>query len=97
MFDKVGQQAILFIVGILVARILFGRLCSGGHAFIFTALANIVIESGFSTALIRKNDATATDYSSVFYFNMGASIVVYLLLFICAPFIADFFNQPSLY
>ena len=95
--DKVGQQVILFIVGILVARILSSEdYALVGMLSIFTALANIVIESGFSTALIRKNDATSTDYSSVFYFNMGASIVVYLLLFICAPFIADFFNQPSL-
>nr|WP_321374096.1 lipopolysaccharide biosynthesis protein [uncultured Bacteroides sp.] len=95
--DKVGQQIILFIVGILVARILSSEdYALVGMLSIFTALANIVIESGFSTALIRKNDATSTDYSSVFYFNMGASIVVYLLLFICAPFIADFFNQPSL-
>ena len=95
--DKVGQQIILFLVGIMVARILSTEdYALVGMLSIFTALANIVIESGFSTALIRKKDATSTDYSSVFYFNMGASIVVYLLLFLCAPLIAAFFKQPSL-
>jgi len=95
--DKVGQQIILFIVGILVARILSTEdYALVGMLAIFTALANIVIESGFSTALIRKNDATQEDYSSVFYFNLGASLFVYLVLFICAPYIATFFNQPSL-
>ncbi len=95
--DKVGQQIILFLVGILVARILSTEdYALVGMLAIFTALANIVIESGFSAALIRKNDATGKDYSSVFYFNLGASMLVYLLLFFCAPFIAGFYNQPSL-
>lgn len=95
--DKVGQQIILFIVGILVARILSTEdYALVGMLAIFTALANIVIESGFSTALIRKKDATGKDYSSVFYFNMGASMLVYVILFFCAPFIANFYNQPSL-
>ena len=95
--DKVGQQIILFLVGIMVARILSTEdYALVGMLAIFTALANIVIESGFSAALIRKNDATEKDYSSVFYFNLAASILVYFILFFCAPFIADFYNQPSL-
>lgn len=95
--DKVGQQLILFIIGVKIARILSPddyKLV--GMLAIFTALANIVIESGFSAALIRKSDATERDYSSVFYFNMGASILVYLILFYCAPFISAFFKEPSL-
>lgn len=95
--DKTGQQLILFFVGILVARILSTEdYALVGMLAIFTALANIVIESGFSAALIRKKDATEVDYSSVFYFNMGASILVYIILFACAPAIASFYNQPSL-
>ena len=95
--DKVGQQLILFFVGILVARILSTEdYALVGMLAIFTALANIVIESGFSTALIRKKDATEVDYSSVFYFNTGASIILYLFLFFFAPLIALFYNQPSL-
>ncbi|BEG99859.1 lipopolysaccharide biosynthesis protein [Bacteroides sedimenti] len=95
--DRVGQQVILFIIGIKIARILSpDDYALVGMLAIFMALANIVIESGFSAALIRKKDATEKDYSSVFYFNLGASILAYLVLFVCAPYIAEFYNQPSL-
>lgn len=95
--DKAGQQILLFIVGILIARVLSSEdYALVGMLSIFTALANIVIESGFSTALIRKKDTSQRDYNSVFFFNLVASIILYLLLFIFAPLIAEFYNQPSL-
>lgn len=92
-----GQQVLLFIVGILVANILSVEdYALVGMLAIFSAIANIILDSGFSAALIRKQDATETDYNSVFYFNVGISACLYLLLFACAPFIAEFFNQPIL-
>lgn len=97
LLDRAGQQVLLFIVGVLVANILSVEdYALVGMLAIFSALGNIVLDSGFSAALIRKQDATETDYNSVFYFNIFISICLYLLLFICAPFIARFFNQPLL-
>ena len=95
MLDRMGQQVLLFIVGVLVANILSVEdYALVGMLAIFSAIANIVLDSGFSAALIRKQDATETDYNSVFYFNIFISACLYLLLFVCSPLIAGFFNQP---
>lgn len=95
--DKLGQQLLLFIVGVIVNNILsVNDYALVGMLAIFTAIANIILDSGFSSALIRKQDATETDYNSVFYLNVFLSLVLYLLLFVTAPFIADFFGQPQL-
>ena len=69
--DNILSSGITFIVGLILARILspaeFGIL---GMIAVFIAVSNSIIDSGFSTALIRKNDATNTDYNTVFYFNL---------------------------
>lgn len=97
LLDRMGQQVLLFIVGVLVANILSVEdYALVGMLAIFSAIANIVLDSGFSAALIRKQDATETDYNSVFYFNIFISACLYLLLFACSPLIAGFFNQPLL-
>lgn len=97
LLDKGGQQIIIFIVGIIVANILSVEdYALVGMLAIFTAIANIVLDSGFSSALIRKKDTTDTDFNSVFYFNLAASLVLYAILFLSAPYIATFFNQPQL-
>ncbi len=97
LLDRMGQQVLLFIVGIIVANILSVEdYALVGMLAIFTAIANIVLDSGFSSALIRKQDATETDYNSVFYFNLFVSIALYIILFTTAPLIADFYNQPLL-
>lgn len=97
LLDRMSQQVLLFIAGIIVANILSVEdYALVGMLAIFSAIANIVLDSGFSSALIRKQNATEVDYNSVFYFNVFISISLYLLLFVCAPFIARFFNQPLL-
>ena len=74
LLDRMGQQVLLFIVGIIDANILSVEdYALVGMLAIFTAIANIVLDSGFSSALIRKQDATEEDYSSVFYFNNNAT------------------------
>lgn len=86
-----------FIIGIVLARLLspsdYGIV---GMISIFFAIAGIIADSGFGLALIRKNDATEEDFSTVFYFNFAVSFLCYIILFICSPLIADFFNQPVL-
>ena len=82
---------------ILMARILtpadYGIV---GMLAIFIAVSQSLVDSGFSQALIRKQDRSEIDNSTVFYFNIAVGIVLYLLLFFCAPLIADFYNEPLL-
>lgn len=95
--DQFANLLISFIVGIILARILtpreFGLI---GMITIFIAISESFINSGFSNALIRKNDATDTDYSTVFYYNLAVGILFYLILFFTAPLISNFFNEPQL-
>jgi len=97
-FDKFGQQGLNLIVGIILARYFLSPSDYGlvGLIAVFYALGNIFIDSGFSNALIRKQDVTQTDLSSVFYFNIAISLLFYFILFFCAPLIALFYNQPVL-
>jgi O-antigen/teichoic acid export membrane protein len=95
--DSFASQGFQFIVGIVLARILspkeFGLI---GMLTIFIAVAQSFIDSGFSQALIRKNDASQTDYSSVFYFNLIIGFICFLLLFMSAGPISRFFNEPQI-
>jgi len=95
--DSFANQGIQFIVGIILARILspteFGLI---GMLTIFIALSQSFIDSGFTNALIRKQDCTQTDYSTVFYFNFVVGIIFYLILFFAAGSISVFFNEPQL-
>ena len=63
---------------------------------VFLAIAQCFIDSGFSTALIRKPELTEEDLSTAFYFNIGVGVVCYLALFFTSPLIADFYNTPIL-
>lgn len=95
--DKVGQQVFYLVAGIILARQLsptdYGKV---GVLTIFIALSGILIDSGFSSALIRKKEATQADYSTVFYLNIAISCLLYVLLYAAAPLIAAFFNVPDL-
>jgi len=95
--DSFANQGIQFIVGIILARLIspreFGLL---GMISIFIAISQTFINSGFSSALIRKKDCTQTDYSTVFYYNMVMGVVMYLVLFLSAGAIANFFDEPEL-
>ena len=95
--DTFAGQGIQFIVGIVLARILspreFGLI---GMITIFIAISQSFIDSGFSNALIRKKHCTSDDYSTVFYFNLATGIVFFGGLFLAAPAITSFFDEPAL-
>jgi O-antigen/teichoic acid export membrane protein len=95
--DNVASSGITFLVGIVLARILtpteFGI---AGMIAIFIAVSNSIVESGFSAALIRKISANEKDYNTVFYFNLLVGIVLFTLLYVCAPLISRFFKEPLL-
>jgi len=95
--DTFSRQGITFLVGIILARLLapeeFGLI---GMLMIFIAISQSIVDSGFSQALIRKTDCTDTDYSTVFYYNLGISIGIYGVLFLFSGLIANFFSEPLL-
>ncbi len=92
-----GMQLLNLIIGIFLARLLSpGEYGIVGMLAIFTLLANNLQESGFGVALINIKNITHNDYNSVFWFNVGTSVLLYAILFLCAPLIAEFFHQPCL-
>lgn len=95
--DNIANQGITFLVGLLLARMLtpeeYGLI---GIIAIFIAVFNTIVDSGFSNALIRKNDANDTDYSTGFFTNLVFSVFLFGVLFITAPLIATFFREPQL-
>lgn len=95
--ERLGTQVIQFIIGIIIARVLYpsdyGLI---GMLAIFMGIAQTFIDSGFANALIQKKDRNQKDYSTVFFFSIGIGCLMYIILFLCAPFIADFYNEPVL-
>jgi O-antigen/teichoic acid export membrane protein len=96
-FDNFANQGIQFVVGIILARLLtpreFGLI---GMIVIFIGLSESFVNSGFSQALIRRRRCSEEDYSTVFYFNVAAGILLYLTLFFLAGSIGRFYREPNL-
>ena len=95
--DIIAGQGIVFVVGIVLARLLtpeiFGQI---GIIAIFIGIFDCIVGSGFGSALIRKPNATEDDFSTVFVANLVTSFLLAGVLFISAPYIADFFHTPDL-
>ena len=95
--DQFANLGITFIAGIILARILtpqeFGLI---GMITVFIAISETFVNSGFSSALIRKIDCNDKDFSTVFYFNLATGILLFLLLYFTAPAISNFFSEPQL-
>lgn len=96
--DKVSQQALYLLTGIVLANLLtqedFGLV---GAVLVFQAFASLFVDSGFSYALLQRRRPSRLDYSTVLWFNLGVACMIYLVLFFCAPLIACIFqNDPRL-
>ncbi|MBD5257569.1 MAG: lipopolysaccharide biosynthesis protein [Barnesiella sp.] len=91
--DRVSSQLLYAVTGIILARELsreaFGLI---GALTIFQSYALMMVDSGFSYALIQRKRPTETDYSSVFWFNLLIAVILYAVLWVCAPWIADMFQ-----
>lgn len=96
-FQRYSRMIILFISEIILARLLtpFDYGCIGMLA-IFMLLAETIIDGGFGSALIQKKQPSQEDYSTIFYWNLIMSLLLYCLLYIAAPYIAEFYNIPLL-
>ena len=92
--ERIASQAVSFVVSIVLARILapsdYGAIAM---VMIFVTLANVIAEGGFSSALIQKKDADKLDFSTVFYFSIAFSIVLYVTLYFAAPYISLFYGE----
>lgn len=95
--DNIAGHLVTFVVSVVLARILspehYGLI---GIIAIFTEVCQTLINAGFTTALIRKKDATDDDYNTVFIVNLAMSLMLYAVIFLCAPLIADFFYNEEL-
>lgn len=95
--ERVGYQGIAFIIQIILARLLdptdYGIITM---LTIFISISQVFVQSGLNTALIQKKDADEVDFSSVFYVSLGVSIILYVILYLSAPYIATFYDMPEL-
>ncbi len=95
--DKIGSQVIQFIIQIFLARLLFPEDYGiVGLLTIFINISDVFIQQGFTTALIQKQDADETDFSSVFFANIVMAVLIYLIFFSIAPLVAKFYEEPKL-
>ena len=94
--DAIAGQGVSFLVSLVLARLLspseYGLI---GIAMIFISILGGFVDCGFSNALIRKKEVSNKDYNTMFITNMMMSAVVFLILFVCAPWIADFFERQE--
>lgn len=95
--DKIFQQIVVFICGIILARLIgkedYGRY---GVLAIFGGISSVLLEGGFTAALIRKKNVTQSDYLTVFYSNVSIAVFLYAVLFFCAPLISNYYEDPTL-
>lgn len=96
-FQKFGISGINFVSNIILARLLspddYGCI---GMLSIFLAVSNALIYGGFVSALIQKKETKSIDYSTVFYWNLVVAFILYVLLFLFAPYISSFYSIDQL-
>lgn len=97
LIERFGTQGVQFLVMLVMARLLspndYGVV---GLLVVFVSIAQAFVDGGFSQALIRKKDRTEIDNSTVFYFNIVVSVVIYLIFYLFAPYVSVFYNMPTL-
>lgn len=95
--ERCGAQLVSFVVSVILARILapkdYGMIAL---VTVFIAILQVFVDSGLGTALIQKKDADELDFSSVFYFNIVVCLGLYVGMFLAAPYIAFFYEDPKL-
>ena len=95
--ERILAQVFSFVISIVLARILmpeeYGIIAI---ILVFINLANVFVTNGFGESLVRKSDSDENDFSTVFYCSFCFAWGLYILLFVSAPYIANFYNQDSL-
>lgn len=97
MVESFASKGISMVITFVLARLLlpeaYGIVALTG---VFIQLSDILVQAGFSTALIRKPEVSDKDYSTVFFISLGTATVMYVAIFFGAPFIAAFYETPEL-
>ena len=92
-----GTQGIQFVIQIMLARLLlpadYGIIAL---VIVFISIAGVFVQSGLNTALIQKKEADELDFSSVFYLSLFVACLIYIILFLGAPFLAAFYDMPQI-
>jgi O-antigen/teichoic acid export membrane protein len=95
--ERAGSQTVAFIVSVVIARILmpeeYGLIAM---VLVFTNIAGTFVTAGIGQSLIQKKDADNLDFSSIFFLNIGLSILLYAIVFFAAPGVARFYNNEIL-
>ncbi len=95
--ERICAQFVSFFITILLARILmpedYGIV---SMILVFITIADVFVTSGFSSSLIQKKDADEKDFSTMFYLSLISAILIYIILYLLAPYIAKFYEMPNL-
>lgn len=95
--NSFARYGITFLGTIILARILspedYGLI---GILTVFISVAEVLIDAGLGGAVIKKNNATAMDYSTLTVYNLCASIVIYVIFYAIAPYVSSFYDRPVL-
>lgn len=95
--ERTGAQLVTFVVSIILARLIdpevFGTIAL---VTVFTSILQVFVDSGLGNALVQKKDADEIDFSTVFFFNIFMCVLIYILLYLFAPSIANFYDKPEL-
>ena len=95
--QKFGTMILSFVSNLILARLLtpedFGCI---GMLAIFIALSGTFIDGGFGAAIVQKNNPDQTDYSTIFFWNLSLSIILYIFIWVLSPFVASFYDIPIL-
>ena len=95
--QRFGTMTLSFVSNLVLARLLtpedFGAI---GMLAIFIVLSSNFIDGGFGSALIQKTNPTQRDYSTIFYWNLSLAIILYVIIWFTAPFIASFYGMELL-
>jgi len=95
--ERILAQIVTLVVSVVLARLLmpddYGAI---SMVMVFITIAQVFVTGGFGNALIQKKDADILDFSSVFYFNMVFSVLIYIIIFFFAPYIAGYYDYPIL-
>ena len=95
--QQFGNQLIGFVVSVILARLLtpedFGLI---GMISVLVGVGNALLNGGLTKSLIRSEALSASDFNTVFYYNLVSSILIYFLVYLLAPSISDFYSRPIL-
>lgn len=95
--ERSGAHLVALVVSVVLGRILGPEIyATVALITVFTSILQTFVDSGLGNALIQKKDADNVDFSTVFYTNIGFCSTLYLLFFFAAPFLAQFYRDPTL-